>query len=66
MSKKKLNLKLNGKSGNSFRQEGDATFFSVADFLRVNGLPDDPQLRSVVVEEVLDMFPNVLIVEEWN
>jgi hypothetical protein len=63
---KRLNLKLGDKSGQSFRQEGGTTFFSVADFVRVNELRDAPQLRKAVIEEVREMFPDVRIVEEEN
>jgi hypothetical protein len=52
--------------GSCFRLEGDTVLFSVADFVRVNKLRDDPQLRKAVVEELRDLFPNVRVVEEEN
>jgi hypothetical protein len=50
--------------GTCFRLEGDTVFFSVAEFMRVNKLSDDPQLRKAVVEELREIFPNVRVVEE--
>jgi hypothetical protein len=52
--------------GSCFRLEGDTVLFSVADFVRVNKLRDDPQLRKAVVEELRELFPNVRVVEEEN
>jgi hypothetical protein len=52
--------------GTCFRLEGDTVFFSVAEFMRVNKLRDDPQLRKAVVEELREMFPNLRVVEEEN
>jgi hypothetical protein len=49
--------------GTCFRLEGDTVFFSVAEFMRVNKLSDDPQLRKAVVEELREIFPNVRVVE---
>lgn len=45
--------------------KGD-TVFSVAAFIRLNGLPDDPRLRIAVIEEVRGIFPNIQILEETN
>ena len=50
--------------GSCFRLEGGTVFFSVAEFMRVNKLSDDPQLRKAVVEELREIFPNVRVVEE--
>jgi hypothetical protein len=58
-------LKINDL-GNCFWLEGEATFFSVAEFIRVSNLKDCPQVRQAVVEELLDIFPDVRIVEEDN
>jgi hypothetical protein len=66
MSPKKPMLKIANKLSSCFRLEGDTTLFSVAEFMRVNQLPDDPRLRKVVNEELRDMFPDVRIVEEEN
>jgi hypothetical protein len=62
----KTMLKIFDNLGSCFRLEGDTTFFSVADFMRVNQLPDDPRLQEVVIEELREMFPAVRIVEEEN
>ncbi len=40
--------------------------FSVDDFIRQNGLPDDPNIRVVVIEELRLMDPDILILEELN
>jgi hypothetical protein len=39
-------------------------YFCVGAFLRLNKLPDDPRLRLVVIEELLDVFPEVQILDE--
>ena len=61
-----LSLKLGDKSGDCFRLVGDTVFFSVADFIRINKLRDDLQLRRAVIEEVREIFPEARIVEEEN
>jgi lipopolysaccharide/colanic/teichoic acid biosynthesis glycosyltransferase len=66
MSEKKPSLKILDKLGGSFRLDGDTTVFSVGEFLRQNSLPDDPQLRSVVIAELREMFPEVRVMEEEN
>jgi hypothetical protein len=65
MSQKRPTLNI-GSLGSCFRLEGDTTRFSVAEFIRVSKLRDDPQVREVVIEEVREMFPDVRIVEEEN
>src|SRR6185437_15244823 len=65
MSQKRPMVKIDSL-GSCFRLEGDTVFFSVAEFVRVNKLRDDPQLRKAVVEELRDLFPNVRVVEEEN
>lgn len=40
--------------------------FSVSDFIRVFGLPDDLRLRLVIIEEIKDIFPGIRIKEELN
>jgi hypothetical protein len=55
------------KIANSFYVDAVGnTFFCVADFLRENQLRDSPELRLVVVEEIREIFPGVLILEEWQ
>jgi hypothetical protein len=66
MSQKKPMLKISGESGSCFHQDGGVTVFSVADFMRLNRLPDDPRLWNVVVDELREMFPDVRIQEDWN
>jgi hypothetical protein len=39
-------------------------YFCVGAFLRLNKLPDDPRLKLVVIEELLEIFPEVQILEE--
>jgi hypothetical protein len=39
-------------------------YFCVGAFLRLNKLPDDPRLKLVVIEELLDVFPEVQILDE--
>jgi hypothetical protein len=64
MSQKKSMLKIFDNLGSCFRLEGDTTLFSVADFMRVNQLPNDPRLREVVIEEMREMCPDVRVIEE--
>jgi hypothetical protein len=40
--------------------------FSVEDFIRQSGLPDDPRVRMVVIEELRQMDPDIRILEELN
>lgn len=40
--------------------------FSVSEFIRLNGLPDDPRLRKVIIEELLEVLPDVRILEDCN
>lgn len=42
------------------------TYFSVVDFIRENQLPDSRELRLAVIEELKEIYPGILIVEEWN
>jgi hypothetical protein len=39
-------------------------YFCVSNFLRANDLPNDPDLRIAVIEELLDMFPDVRVLDE--
>ena len=66
MSHKKPMLKIFDNVDRCFRLDGDIPVFSVADFMRLNSLPDDPRLRSIVIEEVREMFADVRILEEAN
>lgn len=38
--------------------------FSVSDFIRIAGLPDDERLRLVIIAEVLEIIPGIRILEE--
>jgi hypothetical protein len=40
--------------------------FSVSGFLALSGLPDDPQLRAVIIEAIREIFPGIRILEEIN
>jgi hypothetical protein len=66
MCEKKPPLKIVDKLGDSFRLDGDTAVFSVGAFLRINNLPDDAQLRMVVIAEVREIFPDVRVLEEEN
>jgi hypothetical protein len=41
-------------------------YFSVEDFVRANDLPDSPALRLAIIEIAQEIFPELLILEEWN
>lgn len=41
-------------------------YFSVSDFFDVHQLPDAPELRRVVAEEMKDIYPEIVILEEEN
>jgi hypothetical protein len=64
MTRKKLTPKSFDNVGGCCRKDGDGIVFSVAEFLRLNQLPDDPELRAVVIWEMHDMFPDVRVLEE--
>jgi hypothetical protein len=40
--------------------------FSVSDFIRIAGLPDDMRLRAVIIEELREIIPGIRILEELN
>jgi hypothetical protein len=44
----------------------DGAVFSVSGFLAISGLPDDPRLRAVIIEEIREIFPGIRILEEIN
>ena len=46
--------------------EAGKTYFSVEDFIRINKLLDCQALRLAVVEEVLEIWPEILILEHWH
>jgi hypothetical protein len=46
--------------------EAGKTYFSVEDFIRMNKLLDCRELRLAIVEEVLEMWPEILILEHWH
>ena len=46
--------------------EAENTYFSVDDFIRVNKLLDCQALRLAVVEEVMELWPEILILEHWH
>ncbi len=39
-------------------------YFCVTEFLKANKLPDDWSFRLIVIEELLGIFPEVLILSE--
>jgi hypothetical protein len=44
----------------------EGAVFPISAFISLNGLPDDPRLRTVIAEEIREMFPDVRILEELN
>jgi hypothetical protein len=48
-----------------YTDEGGAVF-SVSAFLTLNGLPDDPRLRAIIIEETREIWPEIRILEELN
>ena len=40
-------------------------YFSLEGFFRISNLPDDPRLRDVVIDDIQNIFPGILILEEW-
>lgn len=54
------------KLGNSFREKDGCTFFSIAEFVQVNQLEDDPEFQTVALAVLRLLFPDVRIVEEEN
>jgi hypothetical protein len=49
-----------------FSMDDQGVVFSVSVFVSQNGLPDDPRLRTVIIEEIRQMFPGIRILEEFN
>jgi len=41
-------------------------YFCLTDFIRMNKLPDSQGLRMVIIEELREMIPDMLIIEDWN
>jgi hypothetical protein len=54
------------KADGCFYMDDKGTVFSVSTFISLNELPDDPRLRTVIVEEIRELFPDVRILEERN
>jgi hypothetical protein len=54
------------KADDCFYMDDKGTVFSVSTFISLNELPDDPRLRSVIIDEIREMFPDVRILEELN
>jgi hypothetical protein len=46
-----------------YLDESGQIYFSVSNFLRVNDLPNHPLLKIVVIEELLDVFPEAEILD---
>jgi hypothetical protein len=46
--------------------EAGNTYFCVEDFVRENQLPDSPELRLAVIEELREILPGILILADWN
>jgi hypothetical protein len=46
--------------------DDNGAVFSVSGFLALSGLPDDPRLRAVIIEEIQVIFPGIRILEELN
>jgi hypothetical protein len=44
-----------------YLDESGRIYFCVSDFLKANDLPNHWSLRLIVVDEVLEIFPEVLI-----
>jgi hypothetical protein len=43
--------------------DGEGAIFCLSAFITLNGLPDDPRLRSVIIEEMRSIFPEIRIPE---
>ena len=41
-------------------------YFSIGDFLRTSGLPNDERFRRVIEEEIEETTPDIRILEEEN
>jgi len=54
------------KAHGCFYEDDKGTVFSISTFISLNKLPDDPRLRTVIVEEIRKLFPDVRILEELN
>jgi len=48
------------------RFDDRGAIFSVSDFIRKAGLPDDVRLRAVIIEELREIIPGIRILEELN
>ena len=54
------------KPDGCFYMDDEGAVFSISAFIALNGLPDDPRLRTVIAEEIREVFPDVRILEELN
>jgi hypothetical protein len=54
------------KPDGCFYTDDEGAVFSISAFISLNGLPNDPRLRTVIAEEIREMFPDVRILEELN
>jgi hypothetical protein len=54
------------KRDGCFYMDDEGAVFSVSVFISLNGLPDDPRIRTMITEEIREMFPDVRILEELN
>jgi hypothetical protein len=54
------------KPDGCFYMDDEGAVFSISVFISLNGLPDDPRIRTMIIEEIQEMFPDVRILEEIN
>jgi hypothetical protein len=47
-----------------YLDESGRIYFSVSNFLHENDLPNNPVLRAAVIEELLDLLPEVQILDQ--
>lgn len=45
--------------------QADNVYFSLKEFFERSALPDNPQLREVVIEDIQSLIPGILILEQW-
>jgi hypothetical protein len=54
------------KSNGCFYMDDEGPVFSISAFISLNGLRDDPRLRTVIAEEIRELFPDIRILEELS
>jgi hypothetical protein len=54
------------KPDGCFYMDDEGAVFSISAFISLNGLPDDLLIRTMITEEIREMFPDVRILEEIN